>query len=113
VKGAKIMDYVNWFVGTMKKLFDINVTEDDVSYEAYAFCQEEIDDLLIPAEHLAKLPDPLLLETLSYVDENRNEWIAGAVLDENTGDILYEVWIKNGEAIVQKMHDEKMSGLKQ
>jgi hypothetical protein len=48
------------------------------------------------------LPDLLLLETLSYVDENRNEWIAGAVLDKNTREILYEVWIKNGEAIVQK-----------
>jgi hypothetical protein len=105
VKGAKIMDYVNWFVGRMKKLFDIIVVEDDISYEAYDFYHEELDDLLIPAEHLEKLPDPLLLETLSYVDENRNEWIAGMVLDEDTRDILYEVWIKNGEAIVYEMYD--------
>jgi hypothetical protein len=103
------MDYVNWFVGRMKKLFDINVVEDDISYEAYDFYHEELDDLLIPAEHIEKLPDPLLLETLSYVDENRNDWIAGIVLDEDTRDILYEVWIKNGEAIVYELYDEKLN----
>lgn len=57
--------YLDWFIGTMKKTFNIEVKREDVGYEAHDFYHEEIDDLLIPAEHLEKLPNPLLIETLS------------------------------------------------
>ncbi|WP_394141211.1 hypothetical protein [Cytobacillus oceanisediminis] len=50
------MMYLDWFAGTMKKIFNIEVKRADVGYEAYDFYHEEIDDLLIPAEHLVKLP---------------------------------------------------------
>lgn len=49
------MFHIDWFVGTMKKTFNIVVKKEDVSYEAYDFYHEDLDDLLIPAEHLEKL----------------------------------------------------------
>lgn len=64
---------MDWFVGTMKKTFNIEVNREDVSFEANEFFQEELDDLLIPAKHFVKLPNPLLLETLMYVDDKGNE----------------------------------------
>lgn len=93
------MLYVDWFVRRLNKTFRVVVKEDEVSFEAYDFYHEELDDLLIPLEHLEKLPNPLLFETIMYVDESRNEWIAGVVLDKETKDMMYEVWIKNGEPI--------------
>lgn len=104
MKGEKKKMHLDWFVETMKKTFKIVVKRDDVGYEAYEFYHEEIDELLIPAEHLEKLPDPLLIETLLYVDEEGYEWIAGYVLDEETRNKLYEVWIKNGEQIAYQFY---------
>lgn len=98
------MDYVNWFVKRMEKTFNTVVSHDEVSYEAYDFYHEDLDDLLVPAEHLKKLSNPLLLETLSYVDDKGIEWIAGFVLEEETRRILYEVWIKNGEALAYDLY---------
>jgi len=98
------MFHIDWFVGTMKKTFHIGVKNEDVSYEAYDFHHEDLDDLLIPAEHLEKLPNPLLFETLMYVDDESYEWIAGVVLEEGTRNKLYEVWIKNGEPIVYELY---------
>lgn len=98
------MLYVDWFVKRMKKTFNVSVPEEEVGYESYDFYHEDLDDLLIPVKHLEKLPNPLLLETLIYVDGSRNEWLAGIVLDEDTKEMLYEVWIKNGEAIAYEIY---------
>jgi len=98
------MLYLNWFVYTMKKTFNTIVKKEDVSYESYDFYHEEIDELLVPVEHLEKLPNPMLFETLMYVDENRNEWIVGVVEEEGTRKKLYEVWIKNGEPIAYEIY---------
>ncbi|MDQ0214948.1 hypothetical protein J2S13_001347 [Oikeobacillus pervagus] len=98
------MMYLEWFVGTMKKTFGIEVKREDVGYEAHDFYHEEIDALLIPAEHLEKLPNPLLIEAISYVDDKGYEWIAGYVLEEETRKKLYEVWIKNGEQIAYEIY---------
>ncbi|MFE8696503.1 hypothetical protein ACFYKT_09160 [Cytobacillus sp. FJAT-53684] len=98
------MMYLDCFVGTMKSTFGIDVKKDDIGYEAYDFFHEEVDDLLIPAEHLEKLPDPLLIEALSYVDDVGYEWIACYVLDKKTKKKLYEVWIRNGEQISCEMY---------
>jgi hypothetical protein len=104
LKGEAKMMYLDWFVGTMKKAFNIEVKRDEVGYEAYDFYHAEIDELLIPAEHLKKLPNLLLIETLSYVDDEGYKWIAGYVLDEERRNTLYEVWIKNGERIAYKIY---------
>jgi len=98
------MTYVDWFVRTMKKTFNIEVNREDVSFEAYDFYHEELDDLLIPAKHLVKLPNPLLLETLMYVDDKGNEWVAAFAMEEGTRKKLYEVWIKNGESIAYEIY---------
>lgn len=98
------MLHVNWFVRTMKKTFNVKVLQNDVSYESYEFYHDELDDLLIPVEHLEKLPNPLIFETLMYVDENHNEWILGVVEEEGTRNKLYEVWIKNGLAIAYDIY---------
>jgi hypothetical protein len=98
------MLHMYWFVRTMKRTFNVAVNIDEVGYEAYEFYHEELDNYLVPEEHLEKLPNPLLFETLSYVDEKRNEWIAGFVRNEETGEKLYEVWIKNGEPIAYEIY---------
>ncbi|WP_287465521.1 hypothetical protein [Geobacillus sp.] len=95
---------MDWFVRTMKRTFNVAVNIDEVGYEAYEFYHEELDNYLVPEEHLEKLPNPLLFETLRYVDEKRNDWIAGFVRDEETGEKLYEVWIKNGEPIAYEIY---------
>lgn len=100
------MFFLDWFVSRMKKTFNIVVNENEVAYEAYDFYHEELDDFLVPAEHLKKLPDPLLFETLSYVDDEGYEWIAGFVLEEGTRRRLYEVWIKNGEPIAYEIYND-------
>jgi hypothetical protein len=100
------MRYIDWFIWRMKNTFNTVVLRDEVGYEAYDFYHEELDDLLIPAEHLEKLPNPLTLETLSYVDDQGFEWVAGMVEDEKTRTLLYEVWIRNGQPLAYEMYVE-------
>ncbi|MGG3803699.1 hypothetical protein [Metabacillus fastidiosus] len=100
------MRYIDRFVWRMKKTFNMTVPREEVSYEEYDFYHEELDELLIPAEHLEKLPNPLVLETLSYIDEQGYEWIAGMVEEEETRRLLYEVWIKNGEPLAYDIYVE-------
>ncbi|MED0686101.1 hypothetical protein [Anoxybacillus ayderensis] len=90
---------LEWFIAKMKHEFGVEVKMEEVGYEAYAFDHEEIDELLIPAEHVKKLPNPLLLEAFMYVDAEGIEWIAGVVVEEGTREMLYEVWIKDGKRI--------------
>jgi hypothetical protein len=55
-----MMLHMDWFVKTMKRTFNVAVNIDEVGYEAYEFYQEELDNYLMPEEHLEKLPNPLL-----------------------------------------------------
>ncbi|QHC05474.1 hypothetical protein GRQ40_17150 [Anoxybacillus sp. PDR2] len=98
------MSHIDWFVEKMKSEFNMEVPHDEVGYEAYEFYHDEIDELLVPAEHLEKLPNPLLLEALMYVDAEGYEWIAGVVVNEETRKKLYEVWIKDGKQISYKIY---------
>ncbi|MED0665577.1 hypothetical protein P4T04_04510 [Bacillus badius] len=93
------MDCVNWFIEGYKKLTGKTVLAEQVGYEAVELAQEEIGYEFIPDEDLRKLPDPLLVETCVYDDEDGNEWIAGIVLcgDLNAG--IYTFWTRNGESI--------------
>jgi hypothetical protein len=95
-----------WFIRRMKSIFQTEVLFDDVSYETYDFYHDELDELLVPAEHLEKLPNPLTLRTFSYIDKHGYEWIAGAVEEEGTNRLLYEVWIRNGETIAYEIYVE-------
>lgn len=93
-----------WFLDRMANTFRANVSKHDLSYEAYMFYHEDIDDTIIPLEHLSKLPEPLLLQTYMYTDEKQNEWIAGIVIDQETRELLYEIWLKNGKSIIYEMY---------
>ncbi|UGB30578.1 hypothetical protein [Metabacillus sp. B2-18] len=95
---------IDWFVKTMKRTFNKEVVRDEVSFESYDFYHEDIDDLLIPADHLKKLPNPLNLEAIMYIDEEGYEWILGVVEEDGTRRKLYEVWIKNGEQLAYEMY---------
>jgi hypothetical protein len=93
-----------WFVSRMKNTFQTEVLHNDVSCEEFDFYHDELDELLIPVEHLEKLPNPLILQSFSYIDKHGYEWVAGVVEDEETKRLLYEVWIKNGEAIAYEIY---------
>lgn len=51
------MLHMNWFVRTMKRTFNVAVNIEEVGYEAYEFYHEELDNYLVPEEHLEKLPN--------------------------------------------------------
>ena len=94
----------DWFIRRMKQIFQTEVVFDEIGYESYEFYHDELDDLLVPAEHLRKLPNPLTLRTFSYIDKHGYEWIAGAVEEAETQKLLYEVWIRNGEKIAYDIY---------
>ncbi|EMI10426.1 hypothetical protein [Anoxybacillus gonensis] len=95
---------IDWFIVKMKREFGVEVRHEDVGYEAYEFYHDEVDELLIPVEHVEKLPNPMLFEALMYVDPKGHEWIAGLVVSEETRERLYEVWIKDGKRIGWAMY---------
>lgn len=84
-----------WFIDRMKKTFHVSISKDTVSYEAYLFYHDDIDGSLIPVDHLNKLPNPLLIQSYLYTDLIGNDWIAGIVIEENTRELLYEIWLNN------------------
>lgn len=57
-----------WFIDRMKETLHISVSNNNVSYEAYLFYHDDLDDSIIPVEHLSKLPNPLLLQTYQHID---------------------------------------------
>jgi hypothetical protein len=98
------MASIDWFIKKMEKTFHTFVIIKDIGYESNEFEHDEIDDLLIPEEHLIKLPDPLTLQTFSYIDNKGYEWIAGLVEDEGKRQLLYEVWFRNGQKIAYEIY---------
>ena len=93
-----------WFIDRMKKTLHISVSNNIVSYEAYLFYHDDIDDSIIPIEHIRKLPNPLLLQTYQHTDLYDNDLIAGIVIEEDSRELLYEIWLKNGKAIAYEMY---------
>ncbi|ANB60337.1 hypothetical protein [Anoxybacteroides amylolyticum] len=59
---------LDWVIAKMKREFGVEVKGEEVGYEAYEFYHDEMGQLLIPVEHVKKLPNPLLLEALMYVE---------------------------------------------
>lgn len=92
-------EFVEWFVHMMRSKFGVEVHPEKIGSEYTELYHDEIDEALIPPNHLEAIPDPLLFQILVFVDEEENEWIAGIVLDEFSKEWLYIVWVKNGEAV--------------
>lgn len=100
---GKIYDE-RWFIERMEKTFHTTVSQKKVSGETYGFNHEDIDDSIIPVEHLGLLPNPLRLQSYTYADQLGNEWIAGIVVEAATNKLLYEIWLKNGKAIAYEIY---------
>ncbi|WP_233523000.1 hypothetical protein [Peribacillus saganii] len=98
---------IDWFITTLEHYFQVKVQREKVSFEGIELCHEEIDESLIPREHMNVLPDPLLFETMLYIDEEGNEWIAGVVIEEFSREWLYTVWLKNGETAAYKFPNQQ------
>jgi len=92
-------NHVDWFVDQMKTKFSIDVDRQEVSTESNELYHEEIDEILVPSQHLQVLPNPVLFQLVSYQDPNQNEWIACIAVEEETFNWLYVVWLKNGESV--------------
>jgi hypothetical protein len=90
----------------MKKTFRIVVSKEKISFEAYSFYREDLEDLLRSESYLEKLPNPFLFETMSYVDDKGCMWVVGMVLEEETRKQLYEIWIRDGEPIAYELYVE-------
>ncbi|NYF23558.1 hypothetical protein [Sporosarcina sp. JAI121] len=95
---------LSWFVGRMKKTFNIEVLENEVSCEVYSLCHQDLVDLRLPVKQIETLPIPLLFEKAMYVDEKGNEWNAGVVLQGEKKKMFYELWLKNGEPIAYELY---------
>ncbi|MCM3478953.1 hypothetical protein [Caldibacillus thermoamylovorans] len=100
------MNYIELFTNQMKIQFNLMVNVDEVSYEGISLFHDEIDESFIPREHLQRLQNPLLIETIVYTDKSNNEWIAGIVVDENKWLNEYMVIIKNNKRVFYKFLNE-------
>lgn len=94
-----------WFMKQMQDRFQLETVEKDVSYEAYLFYHEDIDEAIIPTEDLKHLPDPMLLQTYLFIDDENNAWIAGIVIDKIERKLLYEIWRRNGKTLAIEKHE--------
>ncbi|BDG37554.1 hypothetical protein [Saccharococcus caldoxylosilyticus] len=65
------MSHIDWFVRIMKRTFNVAVNIDEVGYEAYEFYHEELNNYLVPEEHLEKLPNPLLFGSIDVREQIR------------------------------------------
>jgi hypothetical protein len=71
------MKSVDWFINSLNSKFGVKAEENQVGVEAYLLCHDEIDDSLIPKEDLDKLPDPVLVEMLNFMDEEDHKSYQG------------------------------------
>lgn len=63
------------FVNCLKHEHGVEANSNEITWEGIKMYHEELDLDLFPREILKKLPDPLLLLTASYLDEEEQEWI--------------------------------------
>lgn len=65
----------NLFVNYLRQEHEVEANPTEIAWEGIKMEHEEIDLDLLPQEILKTLPDPLLLLTASYLDEEDQEWI--------------------------------------
>jgi len=90
---------VEWFVGTMKESYNIEIPIEEVGYESVELFHDEVGTEMIESSHIEKLPNPFISEMVVGIDNDNNEWIACIIVEEETNEWLYHVWLKNGERI--------------
>jgi hypothetical protein len=87
---------IELFAAKMLEDFNSTINVQEIGYETISLYHDEIDDLLIPNEHLESLPDPLLFDTIQYFDEEGNDWTSVITVNEVTWEKGYMVIILNG-----------------
>ncbi|NEU30373.1 hypothetical protein GN156_06210 [bacterium LRH843] len=90
------------FVNYMKGKHDLDIEYNESIWEAVTMYHEEIDPEMILEEQLKILPDPLLLLTTNYFDDQDQEWIFCIVADNNDSSQWYTavaVCLRDGELI--------------
>ena len=84
----------------MNSKYGIEIEENEVATESMILFHEEIDEELFLQEDLEKLPDPLLLLTMEYVDKNKQEWIFCIAAPEGNSDQwLHGLCIRDGKLV--------------
>ncbi|WP_077214804.1 hypothetical protein [Bacillus dakarensis] len=63
------------FMNYLGQEHDVEAKPNEIAWEGIKMYHEEIDLDLFPKEILEILPDPLLLLTASYLDEEGQEWM--------------------------------------
>lgn len=96
------MESIQLFRKILKEHGDMELEESKITIESTELYQDEIDERLIPIEHLKLLPDPILFDTVLYEDEKGSEWLAGIVINPATREREYIVLILNGEPMVHQ-----------
>jgi hypothetical protein len=93
------MESIQLFSNVLKDCGKDVLDEGNISIESTELYHDEIDERIIPTEHIKQLPNPIQFETLLYEDEYGNDWIAGIVMNQDTGKREYIVLILKGEPI--------------
>lgn len=88
------------FVQFMQRWFGIIIDRSLVGEESIILYKDELDDKLISKQQKGKLPDRIIVHIFSY--NEKSEWLAGVLCDENTNVPLVLICIKDGNQIVEK-----------
>ena len=69
---------MKWFLDTLKVLFNVDLSVNDVSVEATELGVSEVESYFVPSELFEVVLETLLYEIMIAEDETETEWI-GAV----------------------------------
>lgn len=82
--------------------FGIEINVNFIGEEAVQFFHEEFDEDIIPKEVLEVLPNPVVIETYSYVD--KSEWIVGIALEAESNRPLYLFCLQDDVRVYQEIY---------
>lgn len=84
----------------MQAQFGLVIDVDRLAEEAVQLYLDELDYELVSPEFVENLPDPVIFQTYSYMDEA--EWIIGIALEAETNNPLFLVCLKDGVRVYEK-----------
>ena len=85
----------------MEEKFGVRIDKERLVEEAIQLYLTELDEEIIPPSIHNYLPDPVTVQTYSYIDES--EWIIGIALEAETNNPLFLVCLKDGEKVFQEL----------
>ena len=94
---------MEWFLDTLKVLFNVELSAEDISVEATELGVSEVESFFVPSELFEIVPETLLYEIMLAEDEIENEWIGAVAFYPNRPDWCLQVITKNGELILRRV----------